>query len=72
VEVIRVDPRKPSAAPLVGEPQPLPAHLIADSPRKMDRLRRSIRQAEQSVFYFKLERKYLDFCDFFLSMPLDL
>lgn len=46
VEVIRVDPRK-QTAPLVGEPQPLPAHLIADSPRKMDRLRRSIRHGER-------------------------
>ena len=48
VEVIRVDPRK-QTAPLIGEPQPLPAHLIADSPRKMDRLRRSIRQDKTEI-----------------------
>ena len=51
VELIRVDPRK-QTAPLVGEPQPLPAHLIADSPRKMDRLRRSIRQEDRSRYIF--------------------
>ncbi len=51
VEVIRVDPRM-QTAPLIGEPQPLPAHLIADSPRKMDRLRRSIRQDEGDGPFF--------------------
>jgi len=49
VEVIRVDPRK-QTAPLIGEPQPLPAHLIADSPRKMDRLRRSIRHGTRERY----------------------
>ena len=44
VEVIKVDAKKDPAS-LVGETQPLPAHIQNDVPRKMDKLRRSIRHS---------------------------
>jgi len=44
IEVIKVDPKKDSGT-LVGETQPLPAHIQNDVPRKMDKLRRSIRHS---------------------------
>eukprot|EP00090_Calanus_glacialis_P037148 TRINITY_DN6370_c0_g1_i1.p1 TRINITY_DN6370_c0_g1~~TRINITY_DN6370_c0_g1_i1.p1 ORF type:complete len:732 (-),score=119.31 TRINITY_DN6370_c0_g1_i1:90-2285(-) len=44
IEVIKVDPKKESGT-LVGETQPLPAHIQNDVPRKMDKLRRSIRHS---------------------------
>jgi len=44
IEVIKVDPKKESGS-LVGETQPLPAHIQNDVPRKMDKLRRSIRHS---------------------------
>ena len=44
IEVIKVDSKKDPAS-LVGETQPLPAHIQNDVPRKMDKLRRSIRHS---------------------------
>jgi len=44
VEVIKVDEKK-VAGPLVGEAQPLPAHLQNNPARKVDKLRRSIRRS---------------------------
>lgn len=44
VEVIKVDEKK-VAGPLVGEAQPLPAHLQNHPSRKVDKLRRSIRRS---------------------------
>ena len=42
VEVIQVDQKKDG---LIGDTQPLPAHIQNDVPRKMDKLRRSIRHS---------------------------
>ena len=42
VEVIQVDQKKEG---LIGDTQPLPAHIQNDVPRKMDKLRRSIRHS---------------------------
>lgn len=42
VEVIQVDAKKEN---LIGDTQPLPAHIQNDVPRKMDKLRRSIRHS---------------------------
>jgi len=42
VEVIQVDPKKEG---LIGDTQPLPSHIQNDVPRKMDKLRRSIRHS---------------------------
>ena len=42
VEVIQVEQKKDG---LIGDPQPLPAHIQNDVPRKMDKLRRSIRHS---------------------------
>ena len=44
IEVIKVSEKKDPAS-LVGETQPLPAHITNDVPRSMDKLRRSIRHS---------------------------
>lgn len=44
VEVIKVEGKKDPAS-LIGDTQPLPAHIQNDAPRSMDRLRRSIRHS---------------------------
>lgn len=44
IEVIKVSEKK-NPAELVGQTQPLPAHIQNDAPRSVDRLRRSIRHS---------------------------